>query len=191
MTIGLRTILVCLVLFLGLIPAAGQSLPDKIRGYKIYNAKPSIALPGSDPNHRADVTVSFDELKIISVGLTRAVVTVGATVTSNNQSSRINFLSFHDITVNGIPVEVEEYDHSTSFKKGVPITFESPLRASILFASAPRSILTELLRESGDWRINGTVFVFGKFKKHGFSFKRVIPVPIDLKVQDPLKALAR
>ena len=37
------------------------------------------------------------------------------------------------------------------------------------------------------WSVTGTVFVFGKFKKYGINFKRVVPIKIDLTIANPLK----
>ena len=44
----------------------------------------------------------------------------------------------------------------------------------------------EIAETKKEWTITGRVFVFGKFKKLGFSFKRVIPVDINLTIKNPL-----
>jgi hypothetical protein len=38
------------------------------------------------------------------------------------------------------------------------------------------------------WPVTGRVYVFGKFKKSVFTFKRVIPVELKATMQNPLKA---
>jgi hypothetical protein len=37
------------------------------------------------------------------------------------------------------------------------------------------------------WRITGLVYVFGKYKKFLFPFKRAIPVELDLMIHNPLR----
>lgn len=39
-----------------------------------------------------------------------------------------------------------------------------------------------------EWTVTGRVFVFGRFKKFGFDFKRVVPVEINLKIKNPLNS---
>jgi hypothetical protein len=38
-----------------------------------------------------------------------------------------------------------------------------------------------------EWIVTGRVFVFGKFRKLGFSFKRVVPVEVKLMINNPLR----
>jgi len=37
------------------------------------------------------------------------------------------------------------------------------------------------------WPVTGRVYVFGKFKKSLFSFKRCVPVELDLTMRNPLR----
>jgi hypothetical protein len=50
-----------------------------------------------------------------------------------------------------------------------------------------KAVYRELTEQRDELQVTGTVFVFGKFKKMGFEFKRVIPVKIDLKIKNPLR----
>jgi hypothetical protein len=38
------------------------------------------------------------------------------------------------------------------------------------------------------WPVTGRVYVFGRFKKFLFSFKRVVPVELSLTLPNPLKS---
>jgi hypothetical protein len=49
--------------------------------------------------------------------------------------------------------------------------------------------MNELINSPNELVVTGTAFVFGKFKKFGFTFKRVVPVKIDLKFKNPLRSL--
>ena len=54
-----------------------------------------------------------------------------------------------------------------------------------------RAARRELIESKKEWQVTGTVFIFGKFKKFGFGFKRVVPVKINLKIDNPLKTLIK
>jgi hypothetical protein len=51
-----------------------------------------------------------------------------------------------------------------------------------------RGAVRELKDSKEEWSVTGRVFVFGKFKKFGFNFKRVVPVEINIKIKNPLRA---
>jgi len=51
----------------------------------------------------------------------------------------------------------------------------------------PRAAYSEIVEHKSELSVTGTAFVFGKFKKMGFSFKRVVPIKIDIKVKNPLR----
>lgn len=177
--------------FLILLTQTGaQDRPDKIRGYKISDARVTVAnssgLPARDD--RADAFVKLTDPRIAGIGLVRVHLEIGAEITATRQSGRVEFLTFRDFRVNGITVDVEEHRHSFSFKKWVSVMLPKPARVSISLTSLPRAAYNELMRGTADLAVTGTVFVFGKFKKFGFSFKRVVPIKVDLKLKHPLRA---
>jgi hypothetical protein len=95
-------------------------------------------------------------------------------------------MTFKDIRVNGIGVDVEEFQHPFSFKKGQAVQIPVPLRAKVNLQSAAKTALREFSEPKSEWLVSGTVFVFGKFKKLGFSFKRVVPIEFKLIIKNPL-----
>jgi hypothetical protein len=170
------------------VPALGQSLPSRIRGYKLYRTDVSVLGPADKTTPKAgnSASVKLGEFRSISLGLFSATVEVGAEIFSTAHSGKIEFLMFRDFTVGGIPVDIEEYDHPFSFTKNTPILLPHPFRISLSFADLPTAAYGEVIKSRSELPVKGTVLVFGRFRKMGFEFKRVIPVPISIKIRNPL-----
>ena len=166
-----------------------QKLPDNIRGYKAENVplKLSNTIPtGNKFSDEFDLYIQLTKPKISMRGLLSASVDVGADMVSTKQSGEIDFVSFHDVRVNGITMEIDEYAGPMVFKKGVRSLLPKPVTAKLNFVGAAKGAFKELTDSRDQWRVTGTAFVFGKFKKFGFSFKRVVPIKIDMLVKNPL-----
>lgn len=156
--------------------APAQDLPTKIRGYKVFEPKATAAAPL--------IRLSKPVLKLD--GLLSIAVEAGGDFTSPDHGGRVDFLSFHDIRVNGVAVDVEEYRHAFAFKKGTSVPLSAPIRGRIGLTGATQTAFQELTEPRADWRVTGTAFVFGKFKRFGFTFKRVVPVRLDFTIKNPL-----
>ena len=168
--------------------AFSQTLPSKIGGYKVYETK-FIVINADDAaakNEKANASVRLLRPKIASIGLTGVTVDVIAEMTPLDRSGSVDIMTFKDFRINNISVEIGEYTTPFEFKKGEMITFTKPARISINTANLARGVYKELVDSKEDWTVSGTVFVFGKFKKFGIGFKRVIPVKIDLKIKNLL-----
>jgi len=178
------------ILFLAFVHTfSAQELPSKIRGYKVYNAK--ITVRSSDDSKPADAereaVITIGTPEIFDYSLTGITLGASAEIAAVDQGGRVDFLTFNDFRINGIAVDIEEYKHEFSFKKGEPISLPKPARFFIGTLNLARAARNELLGSKKKWNVTGTVFVFGKFKKYGFSFKRVVPIKIDLNIANPLK----
>ena len=171
--------------------AAAQGLPSKIRGYKVYDAKVTVtnAADAAAQKDRPDAAVRILDPTITGIGLSGAVVEVGAEITAINRSGSVDFMTCRDLRVNGIAIEIEEYAHPFAFKEGEKISLPTPAKISINTANLAKVAFRDLVDPKKDWAVTGTVFVFGKFKKFGLSFKRVVPVKIDLVIPNPLTSL--
>ncbi len=169
--------------------AAGQSLPSKIRGYRVYDAAVTIVNANdlTVNSREPDAVVKLLDPRIVSIGVFGAVIRIGAEVTATKQSGRVDFMTFDDIRVNGIAIEVEEYANPFKFREDEIATLPAPAIISIKTANLAIAAYKEIVESKRDWAVTGTVFVFGKFKKFGISFKCVVPVKIDLTIKNPLK----
>ncbi|MGB7201036.1 MAG: hypothetical protein WBD16_02075 [Pyrinomonadaceae bacterium] len=183
---ALKSIVISLLLAF---EASAQDLPDKIRGYKVYKAKVHVTTSADTTTTSAtdgDAVVKIDEPRVIDIGLTGVTFETDTNLGVMPQSGRIDFLTFRDFRVNGVAIEFDEYTHSFDVKKGVAIKLPRPVHGFVSSLNIAKAAYKEMVESPPTWHVTGTVFVFGKFKKFGFKFKRVVPVQIELKVKNPL-----
>ena len=177
-----------LLVVLSVLPALAQDLPKEIRGYKVHKTGISVktsadkAPAGKGP----EAFVKIGEPGIADVSLTGVTFEIPAEITSFDQSGSVDFLTFHNFKIDGLPVEVEEYRSPFSFRKNERVVLPKPVRLFLGTGQVVKAAWKELAETKKVWTITGRVFVFGKFKKFGFNFKRVIPVDINIKIDNPL-----
>ncbi|MGI9056310.1 MAG: hypothetical protein ACR2F2_10975 [Pyrinomonadaceae bacterium] len=166
-----------------------QNYPDKIRGYKVYQTKISIRTEIEKYPERTDAEaiVKIGEPELTDISLTGITLEVSAEIEGIEQNGKIDFVSFKDIKVNGLDVEIEEYREPFELKKNKKVVLPKPVKAFISSGQTLRGAFRELKESKNEWTISGKVFIFGKFKKFGFNFKRVIPLDINFKIENPIK----
>ena len=188
-----------------------RTYPKEIRGYKVERTvvevkKPEAKSPGSgndnnrngtDGANQADSGANsendVDELiklgqpqlaRVTPLGITFEVPIVVSPV---KQSGHVDFLVFEDMVVNGTSVDIDEYHHSFALPNKQALTLREPLRFYIYLPSALLAALGDWSDTKETWPVTGRVYVFGKFKKSLFSFKRVVPVELNLTMRNPLR----
>jgi len=188
--------LACVLFLLTLIiaPALAQTrtYPDKIRGYKVERTvvemkKPEGQSNGAVTESDVDSLIKLGDPKVARMtplGITFEVPIVVAPV---KQSGHVDFLVFEDMNINGHSVDVAEYQHEFDLPNKKPATLNSPLRIFIYLPSALLAVIGESAESKDTWPVTGRVYVFGKFKKSIFSFKRVVPVELNMTMRNPLK----
>jgi hypothetical protein len=162
-----------------------QDLPDKIRGYKVHSEKMIVSIAGAGDS-AADASVAIGEPQLVEAGLAGVTFELPAEILAVRQSGKVTFLTFHDIRVNGIAVEVEEYRNPFEFRKGETIALPKPARVVLPATVMLKAAMSELHGSRDNWTISGRVFVFGRFRKFGMYHKRVIPVDFELRIKNPL-----
>lgn len=174
--------------------------PDRIRGYKVERTVIEVKHPNAKnaATNAKGVLAAADDSNIdqlISLGTpTVARVTpmgitfaVPIVVTPVTQSGKVDFLTFEDIEINGHSVNISDYEHSFSLPNSKPLTLDHPLQIYIYLSSALLAAIGEWTDSQDNWPVKGRVYVFGKFKKGLFTFKRCVPVELDLTMRNPLK----
>ena len=171
-----------LVAFILAYPALGQDLPDKIRGYKVHSEVVKLSNDGAVD--RPSVSVATPS--VADVSLSGITVSVSGELEEAGYDGRVEMLIFRDFRVNGLAVEVAEF--TTPFQVTKRGRTALPVPAQVFLPA--RSVLKAAWNASSapatDWTITGRILVFGRFKKFGFSFKRVVPVDVKLTVRNPL-----
>jgi hypothetical protein len=172
--------------------AQTRTYPDKIRGYKVERTvvemkKPEGQSNGNGSDSDVDSLIKLGDPKVARVtplGITFEVPIVVAPV---KQSGHVDFLVFEDMSINGRSVDIDEYQHEFELPNKKPATLGSPLRIYIYLPSALFAAIGEWTESKETWPVTGRVYVFGKFKKGIFSFKRVVPVELNMTMRNPLK----
>lgn len=185
--------------------------PKEIRGYKVERTvveikKPDTKSPksGNDnsrnrndgagqTDNAANSEREVDELiqlgkpqlaRVTPLGITFEVPIVVSPV---KQSGHVDFLVFEDMVVNGTSVNIDEYHRVFDLPNKQPLTLREPLRFYIYLPGAMLAALGDWSDSKETWPVTGRVYVFGKFKKGPLSFKRVVPVELNLTMRNPLK----
>ena len=183
--------------------------PKEIRGYKVEravvevkkaemkNQKSDNRRTGNDGADQADsaATADGDVDQLIQLGrpqLARATplgitFAVPIVVSAVKQSGHVDFLVFEDMVINGTSVDVDEYHRTFDLPNKQPLTLREPLRIYIYLPSAVLAALGDWSDTKETWPVTGRVYVFGKFKKGPFSFKRVVPVELNVTMRNPLR----
>ena len=166
-----------------------QDLPDEIRGYKVYGAKVSVTNKTGQAaeKDKAEAMARLTEPELTETSLTGLTFEISAEIDPLDYKGKVDFLTFKDFKVNGLEVEIEEYTNSFEFKKNEVIKLPRPIKILIGTKQALKGALEEINDSKDEWTVTGRVFVFGRFKKLGFNFKRVVPVDVNVKIKNPLK----
>jgi hypothetical protein len=173
-------------------PTASRAYPKEMRGYKLARAKVEVKKQKGDQGQsagtEADALIQFGEPRIAAMTPLGITMEVPVTVAAVKQGGHVDFLTFEDMTVNGTPVTIEDYMRPFELPNKGPVLLPMPVR---VFISTPRALLGALgeWNNSKDmWPVTGRVYVFGRFKKFLFSFKRVVPVELNVSLPNPMKS---
>ena len=204
----------CLVI---LVPGSGaaqtRTYPKEIRGYKVErtvvevkkpeqqsgNSAPGKSQTGDGNNsdrqtsRESNSESNVDALIRLGKPQVERVTPLGITfkvpivVSPVKQSGHVDFLVFEDMVVNGTSVDIDEYHHTFDLPNKKALTLGDAVYIYIYLPSALLAALGDWSDSKETWPVTGRIYVFGKFKKLGFSFKRVVPVELNLSMRNPLK----
>jgi hypothetical protein len=156
----------------------GQSAPNT-------NQDQNPAQSAPDPSVDQLITFGRPELaRVTPLGITFDVPIVVAPI---KQSGHVQFLLFEDMTVNNHSVDIDEYHRAFDLPNKRPLTLREPLRFYISTPVAALAAVGEWSNSQETWPVTGRVYVCGKFKKFLFSFKRCVPVELDVAMHNPLR----
>ncbi len=186
-----------------------REYPKEIRGYKVERTVVEVkkVKPKEDKSSNqsagngnvvqttmpADSEGDVDELiqlgkpefaRFTPLGITFEIPIV---VSAVKQSGHVEFLVFEDMVVNGTSVYIDEYHREFDLPNKQPLTLDKPLRINIFLPSAVLAAIGDWNDSKETWQLTGRVYVFGKFKKSIFSFKRVVPIELRSTMRNPLR----
>jgi hypothetical protein len=174
----------------------GDTPPKEVRGYKVHRALVELKKTKESNTKNSEkeendeiepLLIRLGEAKLVSVtplGLTFDVPVILAAV---KQQGDVDRLVFEDMSVNEMPVNIEDYVHPFKLPGKEPLTMAPPLR---VFVSTPQAVLRtidEFLNSKEVWPVTGRIYVCGNFKKFLFKFKRAVPVELQTSINNPLR----
>lgn len=182
-------VIAVLLVFCAALPTSAQDLPDEIRGYKVHEANIIVTNRRDSVGDREpDAIIRVGDPVIADTSLKGLTIEVTCDLETLGNSGSVDFLLFKDFKVNGMAVAIDEYNHGFDFKKKTTVVLPQPVSVFVGTLQTLRGALGEIRDSKPEWEVTGKVFVFGKFKKWGMKFKRVIPVEVRLTVQNPIRS---
>ncbi len=174
--------------------SVSPTFPREIRGYKVERAQPKIKRAGnegatgaSSPGANTNDLLQLGEPRVASVTPFELTIEVSVTIAPVEQRGQVDFLLFEDVRVAETPVTVDDYNHSFKMPNERALTLPHP---AIIRISTPRLALGAVNQITGaqdELPVTGRLWVCGRFKKFLATFKRAVPVEIDLRIANPLK----
>ena len=139
------------------------------------------------PNPSVDQLITFGAPSVARVTPLGITLNIPMVVAPIKQSGHVDFLLFEDMTVNDHSIEIEEYRRGFELPTKKPLTLREPLRFYISLPTAALAAVDEGVNSKETWPVTGRVYVCGKYKKFVFSFKRCVPVELNLTMKNPLR----
>jgi hypothetical protein len=189
MFINARIFISLFVLTLALGPTAQAQknvYPKEIRGYKVEISAVDVKKRDQD---RADpgALLDFGEPHLVRVTPLGISLEIPLIVAPVHQKGHVDFMVFEDMVVNGTAVEIDEYHNAFDLPNKERLTLQEPLKFYLYLPEAVLAVIDEVGNSKETWPITGRIYVFGRFKKSFFTFKRCIPVELNLTVHNPLR----
>ncbi|MBI4469258.1 MAG: hypothetical protein HY650_08065 [Acidobacteria bacterium] len=158
--------------------------PTKIDGYQVYR-------PDKD---EAGVIEFYDLIDITGVTprqLTTDSLTVGLRIVLHpvEISGEIEVLRFEDMKLNGVPFQIAEVRSTFPLPAKEPKPLPEDLALTVRFSEVGPALLRNLLEPDKDLMIEGNALIFGRFRKFGIPFKRVVPVELKTRRPSPLAGM--
>jgi hypothetical protein len=173
-----------------LLHAQSITYPKEIRGYKVERAAVELKetkRKNEQQNATSSQLIQFGSPRVAGVTPLGISLEIPVVVSPVKQKGRVDFLLFEKMEVNGTSVEIDEYHRPFDLPNKKPLTLKEPLRFYVYLPNALMAAIGELSSSVKEWPITGVVYVFGRFNKSIFRFKRVIPVEINLTTPNPLR----
>ena len=162
--------------------------PAELRGYKVDRVAVE-ALNSSKIAVRPDQLIRFGKIQVARVTPAGVTLELPIIVAPVKQKGQVDFLVFEDIVVNGMPVRIDEYHRRFELPNRKELILKEPLKFFVTLPNAVLAALGEWAKSQEKWRVTGRIYVFGRYKKFLFSFKRTVPIELDLLITNPLKTV--
>jgi len=180
--------LVLLLLQPGLNLAQQPPYPAELRGYKVETGAVNRQKQGQSVWPDSRDWIRFGQLRVTRITRSGVNLELPIVVSPVKQKGQVDFLVFENVVVNGTPVRIDEYHGRFDLPNEKELVLREPLKFFVSLPNALQAAIGEWSNSTEKWRVTGRIYVFGRYKKFLFSFKRTIPIELDLMIANPLKA---
>jgi hypothetical protein len=184
--------MILVALFACSLPTLAQQpdYPKEIRGYKVALREVDEKKAGTkatDEELDSEPLIRFGDPQ--NAGITPLGISfeLPMVVKQVKRKGRVDFMVFEKMLVNNTSVEIDEYLHGFDLPNKTPLTLTEPLKFFVSLPSAVLGAIDEWNDSKKTWLITGRVYVFGKYKKSLFTFKRCIPIEINITIPNPVR----
>jgi hypothetical protein len=162
--------------------------PAELRGYKVEHV--TVETKGSSETAvGSGELIRFGEVRVARLTPAGVNLEMPIIVAPVRQKGQVDFLVFEDIVVNGMPVRIDEYHRQFELPNRTELALKEPLKFFVSLPNAMLAALGDWANSQEKWRVTGRIYVFGRYKKFLFSFKRTVPIELDLMISNPLKTI--
>ena len=166
-------------------PSGGQ---DGVSSTRENSSSSQTSTTSSNARPNVDQLITFGTPSIARVTPLGITFNVPVVVAPIKQSGKVDFLLFEDMMVNDHSIEIDEYHRAFDLPTKKPLTLREPLRFFIYTPVAALAAVGEWSNSKETWPVTGRVYVCGKYKKFLLSFKRCVPVQLNLTMRNPLRS---
>ena len=179
-----------------------RPLPKEVQGYKVHRAKvepkesnPSDRTkPGKSSSNEEDeydeeepILIRLGEPTLVKVSPLGVTFDVPVILAAVRQQGEVDRLVFEDVRVNGIRVNLDDYDYQFKLPNKEPLQLAPPIR---IFVSTPQAVLRtidEIFFSREVWPVTGRIYVCGRFRRFLIKFKRAVPVELQTSIKNPAR----
>jgi hypothetical protein len=167
----------------------------EMRGYKISRAQIKVKRSAGDKSGAdadksgepdLDALVQLGAPRLMGVSLLGFSFEVPVTIGPIEQGGRVDFITFENMRINDTPVTIDEYKNSFEIPNAQSLQLPDAITVSISVPYAVLGAVDDWRNSKELWPVTGRVFVFGHYRKFIFTVKRVIPVDLNLNIENPL-----
>jgi len=162
---------------------------DEIRGYKVERSAKLTGQPAAASDEsiiNLAGLIELGQVKLGALSLERLNLEIPITIRPIQQKGEVQFMVFDQMTLNRVPFTVSEYQTPFRIPNTSALTLPRNVELHLTYANVARTALVSLVAPEQPLRIQGNVLVFGRFKRLGLSFKRVVPLSFSFERPNPL-----
>jgi len=166
---------------------------DEIDGYKIERKRKLEGLKGASASALDEDStdlgglIEFGQVTVGQINTEQISLELPLTIKPVKQKGEVHYLVFHDTKLNGVPFTVSDYREPFKLPNKEPLMLPRKIQLSMKFSDVGKALLPNLIDPQKGLEAEGTILIFGKFRKFLVYHKRAVPIEFRLSQANPIK----